>query len=251
MKITLTVGTERFTADLENGTDLSIPVGPNGPRAWYVGPPSIAPVINRQFTGSVALGGSVNFYNISFNPHGHGTHTESLGHIARGHASVNDCLTRHFFVAQLLTLRPEAQQDGDRVITEMQLADRLLPGAEALLLRTLPNLPEKTTKDYSNTNFPYIHHTAMARIVQHGIRHLLVDLPSVDREEDGGRLLAHHVFWGFPDALRTDATITEFIYAPDTLEDGLYLLNLQVAPFVNDAAPSRPVVYSLQRATER
>ncbi|HBB80565.1 MAG TPA: metal-dependent hydrolase, partial [Cryomorphaceae bacterium] len=27
--------------------------------------------------------------------------------------------------------------------------------------------------------------------------------------------------------------------------DGVYLLNLQVAPLENDAAPSRPILYSL------
>jgi hypothetical protein len=50
------------------------------------------------------------------------------------------------------------------------------------------------------------------------------------------------------DAKRPRATITELIYVPAEVNDGLYLLNLQVAPFVADAAPSRPVLYPLRQA---
>jgi hypothetical protein len=85
-----------------------------------------------------------------------------------------------------------------------------------------------------------------------GVEHLLVDLPSVDRMNDGGRLLAHRAFWGMPagtthatHATRPNATITELIYVPEQIPDGLYLLSLQVAPFVADAAPSRPLLYPL------
>ena len=46
---------------------------------------------------------------------------------------------------------------------------------------------------------------------------------------------------------RVDATITEMIFVPDTVEDGLYALSLQVAPFVADAAPSRPLLFALER----
>jgi hypothetical protein len=41
------------------------------------------------------------------------------------------------------------------------------------------------------------------------------------------------------------ASITELIVVPEMLQDGLYLLNLQFAPIESDAAPSRPIVYSL------
>jgi hypothetical protein len=76
-----------------------------------------------------------------------------------------------------------------------------------------------------------------------GVNHLLIDTPSVDREEDGGELLAHHAFWNVPDEPRYRATITELIYVPDEIEDGPYILNIQMAPFENDASPSRPVLY--------
>ena len=74
---------------------------------------------------------------------------------------------------------------------------------------------------------------------------MLIDLPSIDKEKDDGALLAHKAFWNYPKNLRLDATITEFIYVPDAVEDGHYLLNLQTASFVNDATPSRPILYKI------
>ncbi|MCH2217623.1 MAG: cyclase family protein, partial [Flavobacteriales bacterium] len=78
------------------------------------------------------------------------------------------------------------------------------------------------------------------------IKHLLIDLPSVDKEKDDGLLLAHHGFWNTLGELRLDATITEFIYVPNSVEDGTYFLNLMVAPFENDASPSRPVLFTIK-----
>ena len=81
-----------------------------------------------------------------------------------------------------------------------------------------------------------------------GVKHLLIDLPSVDKEKDDGALLAHKAFWNIPKAPRLDATITEFIYVPDTIEDGTYLLNLMIAPFHNDATPSKPILYKIHES---
>ena len=77
------------------------------------------------------------------------------------------------------------------------------------------------------------------------MKHLLHDLPSVDREEDGGVLAAHHAFWDFPNTIDLDRTITEMLHVPSTVGDGEYLLELQLPHFMNDAAPSRPVLYAL------
>jgi hypothetical protein len=41
-------------------------------------------------------------------------------------------------------------------------------------------------------------------------------------------------------------TITEMIYVPNEVEDGQYVLDLQIPNFVADAAPSRPVLYKLE-----
>jgi kynurenine formamidase len=228
-------------------TDLSIGVSPAGVRAWYLDAPTFSPVMEHGFVGSVALGGGVNFRNIHFNPHGHGTHTESYGHIAQNLFPVSRCFTGYFFHARLITVTPELQGE-DRVITADQLA-QLLPSepVEALVIRTLPNEDEKLNVNYSNSNPPFMEEKCIAVLNASGIKHLLVDLPSVDREVDGGLLAFHHAFWNVPENPIAHKTITEFIFVPNFLVDGPYLLELQVANFDNDAAPSRPLLYPIKK----
>ena len=103
---------------------------------------------------------------------------------------------------------------------------------------------------YSNTNPAYLSEEAAVFIREKGIKHLLIDLPSVDKEHDEGKLLAHKAFWNVKDVAvlnadaRMDCTITELIFVETAIEDGSYLLNLQMASFVNDASPSKPILYS-------
>ena len=256
MKATIQHKEKTFRVDLSRPLDISIPLSPQGPRAWYVDPMKISPVINAHFAGSVALNGSVNFNNIFFNPHGHGTHTESVGHITREFVSVNQSLQRYFFDALLITIDPIlATEDGlitkmgDKLITAKQLAVAIgSHRPEALILRTRPNEESKCHTNYSDTNFPYFESEALKLLSDFGVEHLLVDLPSVDRESDGGALMAHHAFWNHPVATRQHCTITEFIFVSDLIADGEYLLNLQTAPFENDATPSRPVLYQIERS---
>jgi kynurenine formamidase len=242
-----------FQIDLSKPIDISIPLTntDENPIAWYLEKPEIEPVKLDNWTGKVSEGGSTNFNNIFFNPHAHGTHTECLGHITRDFYSINDCLKQFFFIAELISVEPETV-GKDLVITKNQIEFALNGKTpEALIIRTLPNLKAKKYKKYSHTNPPYLHEDASVFIRESGIKHLLIDLPSVDREEDGGKLLAHKAFWNVkdthnlnPDA-RLDCTITEMIFVPDNVLDGSYLLNLQIASFVNDASPSKPILYTI------
>lgn len=253
MKTTIHLHTGDIQINLNHFYDLSIAISPEGPRAWYVDPVVIKPVINRFFTGSVQLGGSVNFRDISFNPHGHGTHTECVGHISKEWTSVNDELKSFFFLANVITVEPSVSaeskghtQVGDRLITRMQLEKMIgEKRTEALVIRTKPNDRSKLSSNYSDTNFCYLEADALAWLAQIGVKHLLLDLPSVDRENDGGELLGHRAFWNYPQATRRDCTITEMIFVPDEAVDGLYFMNLQVAAFDNDAAPSRPLLFPI------
>lgn len=239
------------------GIDCSIPLEGNeqNVRAWYVAPPSIEPVRENGWVGAVAEGGSVNFRSIQFNPHGHGTHTECLGHITPEVHSVNGVLDKLLYKTILITVQPEVriQADGsiDRVITAASFSNRLdEQKAEALMIRTLPNDSGKMHLNYSDTNPAYCDVDVLAILDQLEVNHLLVDTPSVDREKDDGVLAFHHGFWGVPEKPRFDRTITEMVYISDEIEDGEYMLNLQTAPFVNDATPSRPVLFPLHRNAE-
>jgi kynurenine formamidase len=239
-----------YTSHLNEGYDLSIPyvAGPGRLSCWYVDPILIEPVRSDAFTGSVAEGGSVNFRNIMFNPHGHGTHTESYGHITPEVYSVNSALKNAFLPALVLTVSPyrvdgrsEFASPGDYVIGADAIPNGPLP--QAVIMRTTPNNSLKLTRAYSDTNPPFLLPEVAEKLVAAGVEHLLIDLPSVDREFDEGKLRCHHIFFGIPHAPRAHATITELIYVPDEVADGMYLMNLQTAPFENDATPSRPVIY--------
>ena len=234
--------------------DISIPLSDDdkNPKAWYVDKPKFSPVIDSNFIGSVNLGGSVNFRNIEFNPHGHGTHTECLGHITQEIHSVNTSLKTFFFHCYLISLEPKRFYNSffeaeDRIISREQFGSLTVnKPLEALVIRTLPNSDLKKSMDYSSKNPAYLDESCFELFDDLGIQHLLIDLPSVDREDDNGALRGHHAFWKVPNAPEMFKTITELIYVDNSIPDGEYILELQLAPFENDAAPSRPVLYRIQ-----
>lgn len=253
MKATITIHDREISVDLSKPIDISLPITADGknPVAWYLNQPVIEPVKMGEWTGKVSEGASTNFNNIAFNPHGHGTHTECLGHITKDFYSINDCLKRFLFMADLISVTPEAL-GHDLVITHKQIEEVLAnKKPQAIIIRTLPNIDDKKSRNYSHTNPPYLDEDAAAFFCELGIKHLLIDLPSVDREEDDGALTAHKAFWNVKDVnnlnddARLDATITELIFVPDDVEDGSYLLNLQIVSFDNDASPSKPVLYKI------
>lgn len=246
MIVLFDVNGKSYKADLSKPYDLSITLKGNSEnlRAWYVDFPKMEAVKLEDFEALVAAGSSVNFRNISFNPHGHGTHTESFGHITKEIYPVHKVFNNYFFLCQLISIKPD-DENQDLVIKKSQIESKLYLDIEALAIRTLPNDLSKKSKNYSNTNPAYLHVEATKYIREWGVSHLMIDTPSVDREEDAGALLSHHEFWQIPENPRKEASITELIFAEDSIADGLYLMNLQVANFENDAAPSRPLLYPI------
>ena len=242
--------------DLSKPIDISIPLTNNeqNPIAWYQNLPEIEPVTIGDWIGKVSEGkSSTNFNNIFFNPHAHGTHTECLGHITRELYSINPCLKHFFFTAELISVEPQRVGE-DLIITKEQIENALGENSsEAIIIRTLPNTESKKHLNYSHTNPPYLEEAAAIFIREKGIQHLLIDLPSVDKEHDEGKLLAHKAFWNVKDVnqvnknARFNCTITEMIYVNEKVKDGSYILNLQFASFENDASPSKPVLYKIEK----
>lgn len=249
MKATIEHHGKSFNVDLLNPIDISIPIKPDptNMKAWYLDTMSIEPVEGDGFVGAVAQGGSVNFRNIWFNPHGHGTHTECLGHITKDVHSVNQHIKQFFWISELISIKPMAIGE-DQIITLEQVKEALNNQTpEAIIIRTIPNNKEKLSRQYSATNPAYIDVSVAMYLKDIGVRHILIDTPSVDREEDNGELLAHHAFWNVPENPRFDCSITELIYVPEEVEDGSYLLNLSFASFENDASPSKPLLFRIEK----
>jgi arylformamidase len=269
MQLSVEIDGQRWRADTTRPIDLSIPLQFDGPQPVFFGAPSATaePLQSGSFIGDVSRGGTVNCARYSLIPHCNGTHTECAGHITSAHGSIRHAAKDHLLTALLLSVTPEATditrensmppaRQGDRLVTRrsLELAHALHPiRCNALVIRTLPNGKDKLSRNHDlDAMPPYFSAEAMHWIVEQDIRHLVVDLPSIDRAADEGRLTAHRLFWGIPpgstraeDAQRPNATITELAYMENAAPDGLYVLNLQVAPFDADAAPSRPILYPL------
>jgi kynurenine formamidase len=235
---------ETLHADLDKGHCIAIPLDHNGPQpnAYFAPSYEAFPHREGEWTGDTRQGASVNFYNIHLNPHGNGTHTECVGHISMERHSVHQALGSGRWIAQLISVYPLQHENGDRIINGLTWDD----GIEAIILRTLPNHADKKCRNYSNTNPPYLNSEIAKKMAESNIEHLLLDLPSVDRENDEGALAAHKAFWQYPKNTRLNATITEMIYVDNVVPDGLYLLEIQIPALELDASPSRPFIYPLR-----
>ncbi len=243
LSATVMVNGKVLQADLSQGHCLAIPLDHTRPQpnAYHAPLYEASPVKVGHWTGDTRHGAPVNFYNLRLNPHGNGTHTECVGHISTERYAIHESLGDGFWIAQVITVYPETQENGDRIIRQLEWE----AGIEALIIRTMPNHEDKMTRLYGGTNPPYLNPTLLERMANEGILHLLLDLPSVDREEDGGVLAAHKAFWRYPEDIRLSATITEMVYVADHIQDGVYLLQIQLPALMLDASPSRPYIYPL------
>jgi kynurenine formamidase len=255
--------------DLSRPVDLAVALDFSGPQPRHFGAPraSSRPFEAPGFKGSVAQGASCNCELITLIPHCNGTHTECVGHLTRERLDAYRVAPAGLLPALLLSVSVEragasgegsdpAPQPGDLLITRRAL-ERAWPQeapfeARAVVIRTLPNSPEKRVRDYTGQIPPYLSQQAAQGLVGRGILHLIVDVPSIDRARDEGRLTAHRIFFGLGPAsvelaaaMRAAATITELAFVPDSVPDGPYLLELQVPALAGDAVPSRPLLYRL------
>jgi len=120
----------------------------------------------------------------------------------------------------------------------------------ALIVRTIPNPPTKRQRDYRAVPAPFLSLPAATLLVERGIEHLVLDVPSADRASDQGLLSAHREFFGLAAGesaraavRRPQCTITELAYIGDAASDGACLLALQFPSLAGDALPSRPLLY--------
>lgn len=275
MKLTLQHEQQAVTCDTRNASSIAITLDFSGPQPNHFGTEQAKEVVLKlgSFTGDTSVGGSCNVDTLSMIPHCNGTHTETISHIVNediwiGHAAMDSLM-----VAVLISVRPvpvsrlsiaekkevyRPQLDADdQVVTAKMLESGFKQVSledtkpTALVIRTLPNDADKKTRAYGEKFSPaFFTVDAMQSIIDAGVQHLLVDLPSVDRMYDDGLLTNHHLFWNVPEEThsvaadsRQDKTITEMVYVDDDLKDGLYVLNLQIPAFGSDAAPSRPMLF--------
>ena len=265
----LNYGGQKVRAALDRGVSLAIAVefGAAGPRHFGAGAPEARPFSIGGFSGSVASGASVNCSIMTLTPHCQMTHTESVAHLTREAGDAWRVVPRGLLPAVVVSLVPEPASESsestdpqpwatDALITKRRLRaawpmTRMVDPV-AVIVRTLPNDPAKRTRNYTDKVPPYFTREAVAWLVEKRIEHLVVDVPSLDRTQDEGRLVGHRLFFGLPpgssargDAARSRATITELAFVPDEVHDGPCILSLAVPAIGGDAVPSQPIVYPL------
>ena len=269
-EVVFTRAGHRYVANLGDPLSLAMPLDFDGvqPNHFGAARAHAAPMTADGFIGDVRTGGTVNCERLSLSPHCNGTHTECVGHVTTDRIAVHEVLRGGMHLCRLISVRPAPIPRGtdtpdpeatpeEPVITAaaLQRALETLPGySEALVIRTLPNDASKLSRHYEGAApAPYLTPEAAALLVAEDVLHLIVDLPSLDRALDGGRLAAHRTFWGLPaaatradQATRHDATITELAWIAPTVRDGWYLLDLQLPALMSDAAPSRPLLYPVR-----
>ncbi len=237
-----------FQIDWQQPIVLALPLreGTENPNCYYAEAPRFETIRMGSFVGSVAEGGACNYQQLTLTPHGNGTHTECYGHISPDpEATIAQCMQHTWGLAEVLSVKPQQRGEDQVICLEDLQALRRYPDTQALVIRTLPNSPAKVTAQYSNSNPPYFEASIGQYLAEQGVLHWLVDLPSLDREQDGGALLCHKAFWQYPAYIRKEASVSELLYIPDEVEDGLYFIDIQIININSDASPSRPILYRL------
>lgn len=258
-------------ADFTRPLSIAIPLDFGGlqPTCFDAPPATSRPFRAGRFVGDTRAGGSCNCALLTLAPHCNGTHTECVGHVTDERVAVAECHRGGMPFALLLSLAPvaaaTAREDSDPTPAEDDLlvtaaalqaaaARHFGPAPRALVIRTLQAGAGRPMQSYRGpAPAPFLSRQAAEWLVERGIEHLVLDLPSADRADDDGRLAAHRIFFGLPagsrrarDARRPQASITELAWVPAEIADGYYLLDLQIPAFLSDAAPSRPLLYPVQ-----
>ena len=223
---------QRLQVDFGKPASLAIPLDFAGPQPSCFGAPraDAHPLEVGGFVGDTRAGGSCNCEVLTLAPHCNGTHTECVGHVTDDRVAVADRVPGGVALALLVTVAPAdaagTTEDsdplpaaGDRLVTAAALRAAIGahrgPAPAALVVRTRSgDGPYQAYRGPAPA--PYLSRQASGFLVESGIETLVLDLPSADRAEDGGRLTAHRIFFGLPpgsrrasESARPGATITE------------------------------------------
>jgi len=277
--ISIDLLTRRYQLNTDFPWSLAIPVNfatanhdAKQPNHFGAAMAASQPMQAGGFIGDTRQGGSCNVNELTINPHCNGTHTETIAHICDSDSELSlkiDAISPPPLMAcVVISVTPEmvgsaktddytpALNQGDQIVSRAALEQALSAydneQLQCLAVRTLPNEKSKCSRVYdSDHQPPFFSRDAIMYLNERGVEHLVLDIPSLDRLHDDGLLTCHHLFWQViegshqagPNSL-LHKTITEMAYIDDEIEDGFYFINLQIPAFINDAAPSRPVLYA-------
>ncbi|MDZ4840329.1 MAG: cyclase family protein [Bacteroidota bacterium] len=243
MKISIPHNHNTLVFDTEQAILMGLPVENSNRECFNLPPTHISPVIVGRWTGSVALGSNCNVDNLFISPHGNGTHTECCGHISLQHHTLKDSMTQYMLLAYLVQIQlPEDTTNYALKVSDLNWTDDALKLNISAIIISTNDYVDKRNAQYSNTQPPYLSLELIEFLNSKGIKHLLLDLPSIDAENDQ-EMIGHHTFFKENDNWLTEKTITEMNYIADKNISGLCLLQMQVLNIDSDASPSNPIIY--------
>ena len=239
-----------YKVNTHEGVDLSIRndfLG-SGPIFYGAEQPQVNAFRSGDFVGDMKEGGSCNVPIVTLDIHCTGTHTESIAHVLDSEEKISDVCPKGMIPASLTSVELQeanktnesyhCDMSNELVITKDELQKSTLEPNNALIIRTLPNDRSKKKRIYDIEPAPFFTNDAIDHINVLGVQHLLVDIPSIDKADDGGHLENHKRFF------KQGKTISELLFIPDDLKDGFGFLQIQIPNWGLDAAPSRPIFYS-------
>lgn len=169
------------------------------PSAFYLSKFTSQPAVVGSFVGDTQKGGSCNVPIYTFTPHNL-THVETPSHIKHGAKNLKDYPPGFFTdIAHVVNLTTE--DFPNNYILPQHLPEQLHPICSSFIFKTSAS-EENPAKNYSGTDPLSFHPDTMREIVSRWprVKMILIDLPSVDKEDDGGKLLAHRNFFGLDDS---------------------------------------------------
>eukprot|EP01083_Nonionella_stella_P087340 242949_1 len=206
---------------------------------------------------------SVNVDQLTICCHNNRTHTESTKHIYSDGLNVSECNpSNSFFGCILISVTPipvhrlndnEYKYDcgenidryNDWIITKSMIVEKIrsLKSVPSLFKQAIFIRVEDRVNNQMidlNKHWPFLSNDAMQYLHDNISNVFGINLSSVDRMVSP-KVPNHRIWFGDPKSTRL---ITECLSIPNNISDGLYMLNLQLAPIANtDAVPTRPILY--------
>ena len=228
------IDNKTFSVPLADGIEISRPIYRAGNvKAYFVDPVQFRTYTKNNFLASTALGASVNCEYFTLNPHGQSTHIECFGHISKSAFHLHMSMPKSFYLVQLVDV--VCNSKNKLILQEVET------NIDGLICRYYKD--EAPLNLFSGADIPSF---SPAIFEKHNWEIFVTDMPSIDPENDDGKLLAHKAFW-WNESQREKQYIVELAKIPSNLNEGLYLLEVQCLNIQSDASPARLIVYPVTK----
>lgn len=228
------------TIDLSDSIDISLPISPDLPISAFGMQAAQERVLLEPKTDEPK---GCRCSQLTIIPHVHTTHFETAQHY--GDQKVSSLMIARSIPPLLtcLTIHVEWTPAGPIKFSTPNVRNGNV-AAVLLCSGWIKHQIQQKAYDWTGFNPPYVSVEMMEQIQRAfpRIRLLLLDLPSVDPEDDGGRLLAHRAFLkqenrGLIEMCLVDRQLIQ--------DNTIYALFPNIAAIDTDGIPCRPILYRL------